>query len=85
MSKEHQSLSERRLSLLESIATAADEIKRIDQQLSFFTEQGARPMTKGKARRRAMRKGFMRRWQVRQYDRQQYDKPTSGDEHGQEV
>jgi hypothetical protein len=41
MNPEQQSLSERRLSLLESIAEAADEIKRIDQQLSFSQNQEA--------------------------------------------
>jgi len=33
MNQEQQSLSERRLSLLESIAEAADEISRIDDEL----------------------------------------------------
>ena len=36
MNQEQQTLTERRLSLLESIAEAADEIKRIDEQLKLI-------------------------------------------------
>lgn len=41
MSKEHQALVERRQFLLETIAQAADQIRRIDLRLSFLQNQEA--------------------------------------------